>query len=403
MKPLAEAVAEVATTTLTTSEQSELQDCEARIERGLQAFIDVATALRLIRDKRLYRAHYSTFEHYCRARWAFTDERARLLMRGAEVVENLQQTPTTVGVLPANERQVRPLTQLEPEAQVEAWRMVLETAPEGKVTAAHVEQVVKLKRELDTALENAPEPVRAVVQTHGVVNPDTVRLLTDLQRNGRESFNELRDSGYLQPGEAHEAVPITAGALALKKALEQKAQIHRQLAGGAKPHVAHNTGEMEWYTPPAYLEAAREVMGGIDLDPASCDAANQIVQATAYYDMATDGLAHDWHGRVWLNPPYASEWISKFCRKLVEEHLHGNTQQAIALVNNATETKWFQLLLRHAAAVCFPSARIKFLDAQGNAVGEPLQGQALLYFGTDGARFEAGFKPFGAVLHVVTR
>ena len=37
-----------------------------------------------------------------------------------------------LGYFPVNERQARPLTKLEPEQQQEAWKTVVETAPEGK-------------------------------------------------------------------------------------------------------------------------------------------------------------------------------------------------------------------------------------------------------------------------------
>src|SRR5579859_6970510 len=61
----------------------------------------------------------------------------------------------------------------------------------------------------------------------------------------------------------------------------------------------------EWYTPAPYVNAARQVMGGIELDPASCAQANRTVQAARYYSQADNGLAQDWTCRsLWCNPPY---------------------------------------------------------------------------------------------------
>jgi len=50
-------------------ETGQLLACEQVIERGLQTFYAVGDALAHIRESRLYRAKYATFEEYCQDRW----------------------------------------------------------------------------------------------------------------------------------------------------------------------------------------------------------------------------------------------------------------------------------------------------------------------------------------------
>lgn len=167
-----------------------------------------------------------------------------------------------------------------------------------------------------------------------------------------------------------------------------------------RAHVANNSGNNEWYTPEVFVIAARNVMGGIDTDPASSEIANRTVGAAVYYTEETNGLAHEWRGRVWMNPPYAQPLISEFCAKLVTEIDANRVEQACVLVNNATDTAWFHDLFSRCAAVCFVRGRIKFVDKQGNASGAPLQGQAIVYFGEMIEEFTNTFSTFGKVLCV---
>ena len=154
------------------------------------------------------------------------------------------------------------------------------------------------------------------------------------------------------------------------------------------------TGEFELYTPAHYIEAAREVLGEIDLDPASNELAQSTVQARDYFTPETDGLTRDWNGRVWLNPPYHRDLLPAFVNKLVGEVAVGRTSAAIMLTNNCTDTIWFNSAQATCQAICFTAGRIRFLR-RGDKEVAPTQGQAFFYFGPDVDRFAEVFADIG--------
>ena len=163
----------------------------------------------------------------------------------------------------------------------------------------------------------------------------------------------------------------------------------------ANTHVGRNSGENEWYTPSVFIDSAREVMGSIDLDPASSEIANKTVKATKFFSIEDNGLYQEWGGNIWMNPPYANPLIKQFSDKLCQSI--SNISQVIVLVNNATETVWFQQMAMIASTICFTNKRIKFLDPEGNP-GAPLQGQAILYFGDNGDIFAEKFSSHGFIV-----
>jgi len=169
-----------------------------------------------------------------------------------------------------------------------------------------------------------------------------------------------------------------------------------------KPHIAYNSGNNEWYTPSEYIESARVVMGSIDVDPASSELANTIVKATIFYTIDNSGLDKEWKGNIWLNPPYSSDLVSVFIDKLISEYENNNIKEAIVLVNNATETKWFQNLMNIAISVCFTSGRVKYWCANGT-FGAPLQGQTILYVGDNPIGFAHEFIKHGFILHDIDK
>ena len=155
-------------TALTKDERSCLAQLEESIQAGQQSFFEVGAALTEIRDDKLYRDEFATFEDYCKERWGFSRPHAYRYIDSAGLSENL----SPIGdILPANEAQCRPLTKLEPEEQQEAWSKVLDTAKEKdkQVTAKLVSDVVKEMKEPAVQMA-APEtkasnaPAEAVVK-----------------------------------------------------------------------------------------------------------------------------------------------------------------------------------------------------------------------------------------------
>lgn len=157
----------------------------------------------------------------------------------------------------------------------------------------------------------------------------------------------------------------------------------------------------EWYTPKQYMDVVRKVLGRIDLDPASNAIANEVVQARQYFTAKDDGLSQEWHGRVFLNPPYGRDTERKrlnqqvWSEKLVAEYKSGNVREAILLVNAVTDTKWFQPLWDYP--ICFTDHRIKFYTVEANKTS-PVRGSAIVYFGDNPLLFAKNFKQFGKVV-----
>lgn len=114
-----------------------LHECEAKIERGISAAVDMGRALATIRDRQLYRGEYITFADYCKERWNKSARHAYMLIEGFKVVEQLQMELAAVSNvnhgsqdnsdnnyynLPTKERQTRELAKLPTEARAEVWQ-----------------------------------------------------------------------------------------------------------------------------------------------------------------------------------------------------------------------------------------------------------------------------------------
>jgi phage N-6-adenine-methyltransferase len=185
---------------------------------------------------------------------------------------------------------------------------------------------------------------------------------------------------------------------------EQEAKIERtkqKVSAALDPDTVRGTewtGEFERYTPPEYIDAVRKVLGEIDLDPASNKQAQKWITAKKFFSANENGLKQEWHGRVFLNPPYHRTLMPDFIDKLVAELDSGRVTAAVLLTNNCTDTDWFVTAVRACNGVCFTRGRIAFLRPEGDtvvAMGSPPQGQIFFYYGKAVERFESTFQSIG--------
>lgn len=112
-------------------------------------------------------------------------------------------------------------------------------------------------------------------------------------------------------------------------------------------------GTVDWLTPRWILDQ----LGVFDLDPCAAPNPGEWPTARRHITRPDDGLAAEWDGRVWLNPPYAAE-AKHWMRRLAE---HGN---GIALLFGRTETDWFFGNVWNAptaTGVLFLRGRVKFV------------------------------------------
>lgn len=134
---------------------SRLKHLESVIERGQQTFIEVGLALAEIRDSKLYRQDFATFEDYCKERWGWSASRSRRLITSAEAVAAMQSVP--IGTPVTNEGQARELAKIkDPELRADIWQQANEiaVATQQKVTAKLVHEAVTTLTSYDAFIEN---------------------------------------------------------------------------------------------------------------------------------------------------------------------------------------------------------------------------------------------------------
>jgi phage N-6-adenine-methyltransferase len=166
----------------------------------------------------------------------------------------------------------------------------------------------------------------------------------------------------------------------------------------ARPnHLAEGTGRNEWYTPQDYVEAARLVLGEIDLGPATCSLAQGWIKAKKFFTEEDDALTKEWHGKIWLNPPYSREKIKPFIDKMVAEIEAKRVTAAVVLTHSYTDPEWFHKIGPLTQAMCFTKGRIAFTAPYGDPC-KPVLGSVFFYYGPDVRPFKTVFSAFGGIV-----
>ncbi len=159
--------------------------------------------------------------------------------------------------------------------------------------------------------------------------------------------------------------------------------------------INQDSGNVEIYTPTFIVEAARKTMGGIDLDPASCEAANKFVKAASFFSKESNGLESQWFGRVWMNHPFSRKWNSYWINKLVSEYESGRVKEACCICFASTSEAWFQPLYKYPQ--CWLSPRTNYMLPDGTIYKGVSKGSCVTYFGKNIDAFKLNFSPLGAV------
>lgn len=315
---------------------------------------------------------YASWRECAMVEFGYSQSYAYRLLSLEEVKQNLIDfSPIGENTTPViTESQARHLATIPAEEQPIVYQLATATAPNGKITAAHVEQTVKEYKAEQQAIAS---PSSQQVDEPSDTEQSTFRYTLLDEGGGQEDY-------AIPPGHT------------LIVSVEKN--------GEDSSPEKHDSDE--YYTPAYIIDAARSVLGEIDLDPASCELAQSVVQADDYYNKKADGLNKPWFGNVWLNPPFSKP--EPFVSKMIEEYEAGNVDAAIVLTNNGTETKWGQALLSRYP-VCFVGAsegrrsRISFWKETPDEP-EPSNryAQMIFYLGKDTQKFCNVFSQFGPIL-----
>lgn len=159
----------------------------------------------------------------------------------------------------------------------------------------------------------------------------------------------------------------------------------------------------EWYTPPDMIEAVRDVLGGIDLDPASHAIPQKWIKAKTYFIQTENGLLKPWKARtLFLNPPYGKTG-NRSNQDVWMEYLISQLHQigaCVALTKTVPGYVWYDDLFNGGwpGPMCITRGRLRFVSPSGLIGGMSKAASTFWYYGTSSDRFADVFGRIGRVL-----
>lgn len=124
--------------------------------------------------------------------------------------------------------------------------------------------------------------------------------------------------------------------------------------------VMYSSATDEWSTPQDFFD---KLNAEYEFETDVCATAEN-AKCARYYDKEQDGLAQEWRGKCWMNPPYGRE-IGKWMRKALES-AQENGATVVCLVPARTDTKWWHDYAMRGE-VRFVRGRLKFGGVKNSA------------------------------------
>jgi hypothetical protein len=421
-------------TALSTQEKIRYGFCLDQIKHGLDlvesGWREIAAALSVIRDQRLYREEFGTFKEFCDKKINLTRGRVDQLIAAVKTITNIEETTTRVVIFPQTEKQVRPLAALPAAEQSAAWEEAVELAGGQQPTAATVKQVVdQRKAEAETPpLHDFQEgdfvKVRGIGQPGLVVdtNHSTVKVeipkgdgveqvwvtaSVGVERCEAPIDGELIDhewqEGDLVRGTNQHGVEVTSRIKSLGRTLaglEDGSRIRLETATllesapeqeeDEEPEQALTDEELkqEMHTPDAVIEMAKWVMecDKFDLDPCSNSHEHPNLPAIRKFTRADDGLSRRWIAiNMLFNPPYSPNGtIKPWIQKWLSAYESGDLKESIGLFPHYTAESWFSLFNPYLVGGI--AGRLQYKNTDGKARFS----SCLVYLGNKPGRFVEG-------------